>query len=335
MTTRRRRGAARGRSRREAATVSQPPDLQADHTPVLLAEVVAGLAVVAGGRYVDGTLGLGGHAAAVLAASGPDGLLLGIDADPEARTLAARRLEAFGDRVRIVGENARQIERICREVGWDAVDGVVLDLGISSMQLGSPGRGFSFQQDGPLDMRMDPTSGLTAGGIVNIWPSEEIARVIWEYGEEPRSRRVARAILAARPLSSTTELASVVARALGSGGRTHPATRTFQALRIAVNDELGALADALAGAVAVLRPGGRLAVISFHSGEDRIVKEFLRRESRDCLCAPQVPICRCGHQARVRLVNRRVITPSEAELRQNPRSRSARLRVAERLAIQP
>lgn len=331
MKTRRTRSTARRRARPDATPVSDQSDPAGIHAPVLLAEVLTGLAVRPGGRYIDGTLGLGGHAAAVLEASAPDGMVLGIDADPEARSLATRRLEAFGERVRVVGGNARQIERLCREVGWDTVDGALLDLGVSSLQLGSQARGFSFQHDGPLDMRMDPTTPLTAGEIVNTWEGERIARVIWEYGEEPRSRRIARAIIAARPLSSTLELASVVARAIGSRGRTHPATRTFQALRIAINDEVGALAAALVGAVALLRPGGRLAVISFHSGEDRIVKEFLRRESRDCLCRPEMPTCTCGHRARVTLINRHVITPTAQEQRQNPRSRSARLRVAERL----
>ena len=300
--------------------------------PVLLREVLDGLAVRPGGWYADGTLGLGGHAEAILDASAPDGRLLGIDQDPDARALAADRLARFGERARIVSGNSRAIAAICRENGFAPVDGVLLDLGVSSLQLGPAGRGFSFQHEAPLDMRMDPSGSLTAAAIVNEWPEEEIAHLLWEYGEERRSRRIARAVVRARPHRTTAGLASVVARAAGGGDRIHPATRTFQALRIAVNDELDALREALVGAVEVLRsPGGRLAVISFHSGEDRIVKEFIRRESRDCLCPPGVPACSCGHAASVRSVTRRVITPTPVESAANPRSRSAKLRLAERL----
>ena len=281
---------------------------------------------------MDGTLGLGGHAAAILAASAPDGHVLGIDQDPQARALAAERLAPFAERVVIAAGNNRDLAAICRRHDFVPVDGVLLDLGVSSLQLGPAGRGFSFQHDAPLDMRMDPEAPLSAAEIVNEWPAEEIARVLWEYGEERHSRRAAAAIVAARPLRTTGELAAVLARAVRGEGRIHPATRAFQALRIAVNDELGALREALAGAVEVLRsPGGRLAVISFHSGEDRIVKDFLRRESRDCLCPPGLPVCSCGHVAVLRNMTRRVITPSPVESAANPRARSAKLRVAERL----
>lgn len=290
------------------------------------------LSVRPGGRYVDGTLGLGGHAEAVLRASAPDGQVLGIDQDPEARRLAAERLATFGARIMIAAGNSRNLPALCRSHGFAEVDGVVLDLGVSSLQLDEAARGFSFQQDAPLDMRMDPAARLSATEIVNEWPEEEIAGVIWEYGEERRSRRVARAIVAARPIETTGGLAAVVARAVGSGEKIHPATRTFQALRIAVNDELAALGEALSGAVEVLRsPGGRLAVISFHSGEDRIVKEFMRRQSSACLCPPGLPACSCGQEPTLRSVTRRVITPTPVESAANPRSRSAKLRVAERL----
>jgi 16S rRNA (cytosine1402-N4)-methyltransferase len=284
------------------------------------------------GSYVDGTLGLGGHAEAILRASSPAGRVLGIEQDPEARRRAAERLAPYADRLVIVAGNNRHMAAICAEAGFTAVDGVLLDLGISSLQLGPEGRGFSFQHDAPLDMRMDPSAPLTAGEIVNQWPEERIADLLWQFGEERRSRRIAAAILRNRPLRSTAQLASVVARAAGTGGIIHPATRTFQALRIAVNEELDALGEALAGALEVVRnPGGRLAVISFHSGEDRIVKEFIRLESRDCVCPPGLPICSCGHVARLRSLTRRVITPSSAEVTANPRSRSAKLRVAERI----
>jgi 16S rRNA (cytosine1402-N4)-methyltransferase len=234
--------------------------------------------------------------------------------------------------VTIAAGNSRDIAWICRTNGFEPVDGVLLDLGVSSLQLGPAGRGFSFQHDAPLDMRMDPSAPLTAAEIVNEWPEEEIARVLWQYSEERRSRRIARAIVRSRPHATTAGLAAVVARAAGGGDRIHPATRTFQALRIAVNDEMDALRAALAGAIEVLRsPGGRLAVISFHSGEDRIVKDVIRRESSDCLCPPGLPACACGHRASLRSVTRRVITPTPVESAANPRSRSAKLRLAERL----
>jgi 16S rRNA (cytosine1402-N4)-methyltransferase len=307
----------------------EPP---ASHRSVLLTESLSGLAVRPNGWYVDGTLGLGGHAAAILEASAPDGRLLGIDADPDARLLAAERLKPFGGRATIVAGNNRDLAAICRAHGFLPVDGVLLDLGVSSLQFGPAGRGFSFRYDAPLDMRMDPSAPLSAATVVNEWPEEEIARVVWQLGEERRSRRVAAAIVAARPLRSTAELAAVVARAVGGGGPIHPATRTFQALRIAVNDELGALSQALAGAVSVLRsPGGRLAVIGFHSGEDRIVKEFIRREETGCICPPGAPACICGRIPTLKRITRKVVTPSATELHTNPRARSARLRVAERV----
>jgi 16S rRNA (cytosine1402-N4)-methyltransferase len=317
------------------AAVARPdtaPEPPAIHRPVLLGESLAALAVRPGGWYVDGTLGLGGHAAAILEASAPDGRLLGIDADPDARSLAAERLEPFGARATIVAGNNREIAAICRAHGFLPVDGVLLDLGVSSLQFGPAGRGFSFRYDAPLDMRMDPAAPVSAATIVNEWPEAEIARVIWEFGGERRSRRVAAAIAAARPFHTTGELAAVVARAVGGGGAIHPATRTFQALRIAVNDELSALAEALTGAVSVLRsPGGRLAVISFHSGEDRIVKDFFRQRESGCVCPPGAPACVCGRTATLRRITRKVITPAAAEIDANPRARSARLRVAERV----
>jgi 16S rRNA (cytosine1402-N4)-methyltransferase len=255
-----------------------------------------------------------------------------MDADPEALQVARERLEAFGPRVTLVQSNFVRLEEIARQSGFYPAHGVLLDLGISSLQLSVAARGFSFLQDGPLDMRMDPGLERTAADLVNDLPVEELADLVWRYGEERYARRIARAIVAARPLSTTGELARVVARVVGQGGRIHPATRTFQALRIAVNDELGALEAVLPQAVRVLAPGGRLAVIAFHSLEDRLVKTFFRQESRDCICPPKVPICSCGHKASLQVVTRRPMGPSAVEKERNPRSRSARLRVAEKLA---
>lgn len=285
-----------------------------------------------GGRYVDGTLGAGGHAWGILDASAPDGELLGLDVDPAAIALAAERLAMFGGRVHIRHGSYAQLALHLASLGWDAVDGILLDLGASSMQFDRAERGFSFQQDGPLDMRFDPGAGHSAAELVNELPETELARLLFEYGEERQSRRAARAIVAARPLRSTSQLAAVIANALG-GRRSgiHPATRSFQALRIAVNSELEALAEALPQAVAALKPGGRLAVISFHSLEDRQVKQYFRRESRDCICPPGQPVCTCGHRASIRQLGRKPVQPGEEEVAANPRARSARLRVAQKL----
>jgi 16S rRNA (cytosine1402-N4)-methyltransferase len=301
------------------------------HAPVLIEETVYHLAVQAGGRYVDCTTGAGGHAHAILEAASPGGVLLGLDADPEALAIAAMNLDPYRDSVRLVQANFRDLRSVCTENDFVPVHGVLFDLGISSMQLAGE-RGFSFQSESPLDMRFDPHQALTAAEIINAYDERDIADVIWRYGEEPASRRIARAIVRARPLETTTELAAVVAGATGRPrGRTHPATRTFQALRIAVNDELGAIEDALGQARDVLGRGGRIVVISFHSLEDRIVKRFFQRESRDCICPPEQPACVCGHHATLRLITKRSITPTAAEVAANPRSRSARLRAAEKL----
>ncbi len=310
------------------------------HIPVLLAETLAGLALAPNATCVDGTLGGAGHAEAMLAATAPDGRLLGLDADPEAVARAGTRLAPFGSRAVLVQGSFRNLGAIAAAKGFSSVSAVLLDLGLSSFQLEEAGRGFSFQADGPLDMRMDPDQDLTAAEIINRWPLEELADIIYRYGEEPRSRRIARAIVAARPLHTTTELASVISRALGrprDRGHLHPATRTFQALRIAVNDELGALEEVLPQIVALLAPGGRFAAIAFHSLEDRILKQFIQRESRDCICPPGTvgalgaPLCRCGHQATLAAVSRRPIQPGAEEISANPRSRSAKLRIAEKL----
>ncbi len=304
------------------------------HIPVLYQEALDALHLHPGGLWVDGTVGAGGHALGILERTAPHGLLLGLDRDPHALRIAARRLARYGQRVILRHGTFAQLSSHLDSLGWSAVDGVLLDLGLSSIQLDDPARGFSFQGDGPLDMRFDPQAPLTAADLVNGLSEDELAELIRRYGEEPRARRIARAIVAERPMRSTAHLAQVVAAAVGRRkGRIHPATRTFQALRIAVNDELKVLEEGLEQAVGCLAPGGRLVVIAFHSLEDRIVKRFLRRESTDCLCPPQRPACTCGHRRSLRLVTRKPIRPSQEEVARNPRARSARMRVAERLEL--
>lgn len=315
-------------------SASTDADRAGRHTPVLYQRVLSALIVSAGARYIDGTVGAGGHAAGILEASAPDGQLLGLDRDPAALNLAKHRLATFGARVHLQHGSYASMVAHADSLGWDKVEGVLLDLGISSMQVDDAKRGFSFRLEGPLDMRFDPTQPLTAADLVNDLPEGKLAEIIARYGEEPRARRVARAIVDARPLETTRELADVVAQAAGRTRTSiHPATRTFQALRIAVNDELEALEVGLSQAVDMLAPGGRLVVIAFHSLEDRRVKQFFKRESRDCICPPHQPVCTCAHSARLRLHERRPIRADEAEVRANPRARSARLRVAERLGM--
>ncbi len=301
------------------------------HTPVLLHEVIQALAIQPAGWYVDCTVGLGGHSSAILEASGPDGRLLGLDADARSLELARQRLAAFGPRAVLVHANFRDLERVAKDVGVEAANGIVMDLGLSSWQLADRSRGFSFHDEGGLDMRFDPSEGVSAADLVNSLGEDELANIIWRYGEEPKARPIARAIVRARPIATADQLAEVIARAAGRRGRIHPATRTFQALRIAVNRELESLEQALPQAVRLLAPGGRLAVISFHSLEDRIVKTFFRNESRDCICPPGMPQCTCGHRATLRIVSKKPITPGPREVMTNPRARSAKLRVAERL----
>ncbi len=304
-----------------------------DHAPVMVREVLAALNVRPGGRYVDGTVGGGGHALAIMEAATPGGSLLGIDRDPRALEAARRRLEPFGEDARLVQGDFAEMGRICREFAFAPVHGVLLDLGMSSLQLEEAERGFSFQREGPLDMRFDSRQELTAAEIVNEYAEGALADVLWRYGEESQARRIARRIVERRPLHTTIELAKVVEEAVGGRARrqSHPATRTFQALRIVVNQELLSLDAALPQAYGLLGDLGRLAVLSYHSLEDRLVKAFIRRESRDCLCPPRQPVCTCDHKAGLRAVSRGAVRPSPDEVTQNPRSRSARLRVAERL----
>jgi 16S rRNA (cytosine1402-N4)-methyltransferase len=284
------------------------------------------------GKYIDATVGAGGHAWGILEKSAPNGLLLALDRDPQALAIAEQRLFDFKDRVKLVHASYLRLLEIMSEIGWQSVDGIVFDLGLSSMQLDTPERGFSFHTPGPLDMRYDPDQELDAAQLVNHLPETELADLIFRYGEEPASYRIAAAIVRARPVESTTRLAEIIAAATGGRhGRIHPATRTFQALRIAVNQELQAVEKVLPMAIQALAPGGRLAVISFHSLEDRLVKQYIRRESRDCICPPEQPVCVCGHKASLREITRHPIRPGEEEVSTNPRARSARLRVAEKL----
>lgn len=303
------------------------------HHPVLYHEIIQALRPGSGGRYVDGTVGAGGHAWGILQASAPDGLLLGLDIDPQALALAQHRLAEFGKRVTLIQASYVNLPECLKELNWRDVNGIVLDLGLSSMQLKDRERGFSFQSDAPLDMRFDPRNPVRAADLVNRLAEDELVDLLVRYGEEHHARQIARAIVAARPLSTSGELATLIARVVRRGAheRLHPATRTFQALRIAVNRELEAIEKALPLAVSLLSPAGRLAVISFHSLEDRLVKQFFRRESKDCLCPPRQPVCTCGHRAILREITPRPIRPQDEEITANPRSRSARLRVAERL----
>jgi len=302
------------------------------HVPVLLNEVIAGLQPQRGGYFVDCTVGLGGHAAAILETIPTSGRLLGIDADPEAIKLSQDKLGDYGEAVALVNDNFINLEAICKRYHFHPVDGILFDLGVSSLQLDTAERGFSFQLDAPLNMRFDPGQELTASDIVNSFSEQELAKLIEKYGEERHSRRIARYILQNRPIATTVELARLVVQASGGKrARIHPATRTFMALRIAVNSELQNLEMALRQAVNLLRPGGRLTVISYHSLEDRIAKQFMRDAASSCLCPPGTPMCRCGHEPTLKLISRKVIKPTSLETESNPRSRSAKLRVAERL----
>jgi 16S rRNA (cytosine1402-N4)-methyltransferase len=312
------------------------------HIPVLLDEVLDGLQVHPGGTYIDGTVGAGGHSVEIMRLAGPDGRLLGLDVDPTALEIAAERLHELIQRgqVRLVQSNFEGLDHVAESEGFSPADGVLLDLGVSSMQLDRPERGFSFRAEGPLDMRLDPRNRTTAATLVNALPENELADLIYRYGEEPASRRIARRIAEARqrkPIQTTSDLENIVFGAVGGkvAGRSrnpiHPATKTFQALRIAVNRELEVLEHGLEAAVRVLRPGGRLVVISFHSLEDRIVKLFMRREERGCICPPEYPTCVCGRQPTLKVITRHPLKASEDEARRNPRSRSAKLRVAERV----
>ncbi|MFP6626951.1 MAG: 16S rRNA (cytosine(1402)-N(4))-methyltransferase RsmH [Deltaproteobacteria bacterium] len=306
------------------------------HIPVMLEEVVEVLQVRTGGRYVDATVGEGAMAERLLEVSAPSGLLLGMDRDGEALESSARYLERFGSRATLVRTSYSRLEQTLEECGWQRVDGIVADLGLSSLQLRRPQRGFSFATEGPLDMRMDLSLEATAADLAGSLTEGELADLIYRYGEERASRRIARSIVALRaqaPLLTTSDLRRAVLAAGLKGRPGHdPATRTFQAFRIAVNEELSELETLVEGAWRALAPGGRMAVLSYHSLEDRIVKRAFRRLASDCICPPIRVVCNCGWQARVKVVTRKKLRPSRAEVEANPRSRSAGLRVVERLA---
>jgi 16S rRNA (cytosine1402-N4)-methyltransferase len=305
------------------------------HIPVLLDEVLQGLNPLPGHHFIDATTGAGGHTEAILKATAPDGRVLALDADPAALNIARQRLAPYSHRIHFANANFDQVARIADSHNFIPVQGILLDLGLSSVQLSAAERGFSFQSEGPLDMRYDPSGPTTAADLVNNLSQDELADLLYRFGEEHRSRSIARAIVAARPLNTTRELADVVARAVGGRrqARIHPATRTFQALRIAVNDELGVLRSALSQATTLLAPKGRIAVISFHSLEDRIVKSFFAQESKACICPPEQPMCTCNHRATLRIITRKPITARSHEVSVNPRARSAKLRVAEHLEV--
>jgi 16S rRNA (cytosine1402-N4)-methyltransferase len=310
------------------------------HVPVMADEVLAMLAPAPARHFVDATLGGGGHAERILESSDPDGRLLGLDADGAAiARVRARLAPRFGDRVRLRQANFRDLAAVAPAEGFEAVDGCLFDLGLSSFQLADAERGFGFRTGGPLDMRFDTSRGVPAAELLATLDRDELQALFSRYGEEPYAGRIARAIVESRrttPVRTAEELAALIAhvapgRAPGRR-RVHPATRVFQALRIAVNEELDALQAGLAAAVDLLRPGGRLVVLSYHSLEDRIVKRFLQAERRGCTCPPEVPVCVCGHHPRLRLLGSKGVVPTAAEISANPRARSARLRAAERLA---
>ncbi|MED1796911.1 16S rRNA (cytosine(1402)-N(4))-methyltransferase RsmH [Brevibacillus nitrificans] len=307
------------------------------HVTVLRDEAVAGLNIRPGGIYVDCTLGGAGHSSLIASQLTEGGRLIAIDQDDWALDNARERLSAYMDRVTLVKSNFRHIKDIVSDLGLDGVDGVLFDLGVSSPQLDEGERGFSYNADAPLDMRMDQQAALTAYDIINEWDEEEIAKVIWEYGEEKFSRRIARQIVqyrAKQPVQTTGELVELIKEGIPAAARRtgpHPAKRTFQAIRIAVNDELNAFKEAVADAISVLRPEGRVSVITFHSLEDRICKQVYQELSKGCTCPPSFPICACGNKATVKVITRKPILPSAEELEANPRARSAKLRVAEKL----
>jgi 16S rRNA (cytosine1402-N4)-methyltransferase len=310
------------------------------HLPVLADEVVTMLAPAPGSLQVDATVGGGGHTERILAATDPDGRLLGLDADGAAIARVRDRLAPrYGDRLRLRQANFRDLGSVAPEEGFAPIDGCLFDLGLSSYQLADQARGFSFRTEGPLDMRFDTSRGVPASELLETLDVQELTALFRRYGEEPFAGRIARAIVEARrtaPIGTADELAAIVERVAPGRApgrrRVHPATRIFQALRIAVNEELTALEQGLAAALDLLRPGGRLVVLSYHSLEDRIVKRFLQAERRGCTCPPEAPVCVCGRSPRLRLVVPKGIVPAAAEIAANPRARSARLRAAERIA---
>ena len=305
---------------------------QQPHRSVLYQETIEYLAPKCSGRYLDCTAGAGGHSFGILEASSPDGQIIALDLDPSAVQLAKERLSPFGMRASVVHESYLNAAAVLAGKGWDNADGIVLDLGVSSMQLDQIERGFSFRTDAPLDMRFDPTKGETAADLVNNLDEKELADIIWRYGDERLSRKIARRIVQNRPILTTFELADAIRSAFGGKySKIDPATRSFQAIRIAVNDELRTIEKAIPSLIELLAPQGRLAIISFHSLEDRIVKQTFKRESVDCICPPEQLVCTCEHKASIKILTNRPISPTDEEVEVNPRARSAKLRVAEKM----
>ena len=311
--------------------------IQFSHKSVLLWECMEGLAIRPDGIYIDGTAGGAGHSSCIASQLSDGGRLIAMDQDEVAVQTATARLAAFGERATVVRSNFREVEKVCRDLGIEQIDGMLLDLGVSSYQLDTAERGFSYQADAPLDMRMDLRNPLSAYEVVNEYSEERIKKILFEYGEERFSGRIASAILRAReqaPIRTTGELVRIVKGAIPAAARDgghHPAKRTFQALRIEVNAELDVIEPAIRSAVSMLREGGRIAIITFHSLEDRIVKQTFADLASGCTCPKNFPVCVCGKKPKVKVVTRKPILPSEAELEENPRSRSAKLRVAEKL----
>jgi 16S rRNA (cytosine1402-N4)-methyltransferase len=306
--------------------------LETRHVPVMVPECLETLNVQPGGRYIDATAGEGGHSQAIMRASEPGGQVLALDADQEAVAVASARLSSHNEGFLAVNANFRDIRITALRHDFVPVHGVLFDLGVSSLQLDREARGFSFRRSDPLDMRFSIEQRVTAADIVNRYAEDELADLIYRLGDERASRRIAAAIVRNRPVKTSLRLAEIVGSVIPRrGAKINPATRTFQAIRIAVNDELSALETALQQAISLIGQGGRLVVISYHSLEDRIVKSLFRRESQDCICPPGTPVCICEHQATLKLITKRPLTPSKAELDSNPRSRSAKLRAAERI----
>lgn len=306
------------------------------HVPVLLNECIEGLKIRPDGIYVDGTLGRAGHSAEI-AKRLTTGRLIGIDRDMTAIEEAAKVLEEYGDKVTLVHGNFSKVGEILRDLGVNKADGMLFDLGVSSPQLDDAERGFSYMNDAPLDMRMDRSSPLTAYNVVNEWDEQELKRILFEFGEERYAPRIAAAIVASRrekPISTTFELVEIIRKAMPAAAlreKQHPAKRSFQAIRISVNDELTAVSEMMGSAIDALNPGGRLAVISFHSLEDRIVKNAIRARENGCTCPPEFPVCVCGFKQTVKSISRKPIIPGDKETAENPRARSAKLRIAERV----
>ncbi len=307
------------------------------HVPIMLEEVMTGLSLKPTGIYVDCTLGGAGHSREILKRTSPDGKLIGLDQDPTALKAAGERLKEFGSRATIVHANFSLLAKVLKELNIPAVDGVLFDLGVSSPQLDNAERGFSYMHNAPLDMRMNPENPHTAKQLVNELSEEELTKIISEYGEERWAKRIANFIVQARRIKvieTTFDLVEIIKKAVPASARRtgpHPAKRTFQALRIAVNNELNIIADALTAAVNALKPHGRLAVITFHSLEDRIAKDTFNYLAKECICPKELPVCQCNKKQEVKVITRKPITPSSEELEQNPRSRSAKLRIVEKM----